>query len=871
MSTESSSSRPPWLAAWLFRKLFPDHGMDSASGDLEEIFRALAENEGRRKARGWFWRQLLRAFPQRVLAVIFLDIPMFLGTLKIMSRSLAKNKLFTALTLFALTLGLTCFFLIFLYVRYESTYDAFHPDADRIFRLNLEDAPGAARDKVAGPAAHALEAHVPEIEASVQTCLGFNPVVKAGKEKFETAALFVGPDFFRMFNFPIRRGREQTLAEPGQVVLTERIARLLFGRQDPLGRPLDVSIRGENCRLTVAGVMADPRPDTHFDFELLISDPTTRILPGYRRLLDSWKNRFPRTYVKLRRNSSIRNAEEKMAAFLNRTAAGASSGAGLRAILQPITDIHLRPDGKNAAAIRSLRLFFLLSVLVLVVAVVNSISLSTSRSSLRRLEIGVRKTIGARRGQLIRQFLGESLVLTTGAFLLAVTSLLALLPALNKTLERNLRLDRLFSGASGLEIAAIVLLVGIAAGFAPALRLSSFPAARILKGGEAPHSTRSFSRNVLLVVQFAAAVVLVVGTLFIREQMRFLKNGNPGFDKSGIVETWAFPPNGRAAKNRLLENPKVTGATLLSNQLALSNRTPLDEKWGQIEVLRGSAWEPLNGGVFRLGCDQDFIPIFKLRLKTGRNFSAALDERSSAIINETLAGRLGPGNALGKTIRIRGEGTEEARPLNVVGIIGDFHFQPLFAPIGPALLTSARQEEYAVLYVRFDQIPGAEALAAVKAAVDEFFPEESHPPVFLEDRLDSLYKGESQQAALMVFFSTLAVLIAGLGVFGLAGFAVERRTRELAIRKVLGARTGRMFLRLSVDFAALLAVAYAIAAPLAFIFVNRWMSNFAYHVRIGAATFLAAAAGLLALMVLMSGTQISRISRINPVEILKEE
>ena len=864
MKARDSSPRPPRLAARILKRLFPDREMYSTLGDIEEIFHAEAEAGGLSRARRWYWRQLLKALPHRFFAVFVVDIPMFIVSLKIMIRSLRKHKAFSSLTLLALTLGLTSFFLIFLYVRYESTYDAFHLDADRIFRMILEDTPGENRQRVPGPGPHVLEARIPEIEATAQTCLGFSPMVKVGKEKYETEALFVGEDFFRMFRFPTVRGSERSFVEPGQVVLSEKAARRFFGEENPLGRLLDFIIRGDPCQLTVSGLLADPPPNTHFNFEVLISYPTTQTLPGYKELLENWRDRFPRTYVKLRRQSSVRIAEEKIAAFLDPPSRGARPGSSVRCTLQPLSDIHLRPDGKNDSAVRTLALFFYLSVLVLAVAVINYVNLATSRSSLRRQEVGIRKTIGAGRRDLVKQFIGEAVVLTAVSFGLAVAALFALLPVFNRTLERNLRLNELLRGTSGWEVAGILVLVGVVAGFYPALLLSSFRPARILKGPDLG-KTRSFGlRNVLVIFQFGAAVVLVIITLFIRGQVQFIRNQEPGFDKSHVVEAWAFPPNGVLAKRRLLQHPEVAGASLASNVISLSNPALLDKRWGEVEVRRGSEWEPMSGGIFHLGCDSDFIPVFNLRLLVGRNFSESRDERSSAIVNESLARRLGPGEAIGKTIRVKN------REHTVIGIVKDFYFQPLYAAMGPVLLTPA-QDNYGLLYTKFRGAVRPESLAIVKSALDEYIPEESHAPVFLEDRLAALYKRESAQEALLSFFSSLTVIIAGLGILGLSAFSVERRTREIGIRKVLGAKTGRLYLHLSGNFAWLLAAANVLGWPVAFYFANRWLSRFAYHVPVRLGTFLWSAAGMLALTLLASGTQIFKISRIDPVETLKAE
>jgi len=857
-------SRPPRFAAWMFEKLFPGREPETTAADLEELFRAESETGGPRHARRWYRIQLLKALPHRLAGFVFLDIPMFLISLKIMFRSLRRHKAFAVLSLMALTLGLACFFLIFLYTRYESSYDSFHPDADRLYRLMLEDPPGNDQRDIPGPASRVLENVIAEIEETTQTFSGFSPLVKKGTIKMETEGLFVDEGFFRLFRFPLLRGREASMSEPGRVILTARTGRRLFGDADPLGQTLDFSIRGENCRLTVAGIAADPPADTHFVFDLLISAPTTRTLPQYRRFLDALKGRFPRTYVRLRPQASPGAAAGKIAAYLDPPSPAASSGPGLRASLQPLSDIHLRPNGKDDSGIRALNLFTALSVLVLIVAMVNHVNLATSRSSLRRQEIGIRKTVGARRRQLIRQFLGEAVVLTAASFLVAAVAFIAVLPAFGRMVERNFRLGDLLGRTGAFEILGVVILVGLAAGFYPAFLLSSFRPARVLKRSDSGEAPSSGVRNILVVVQFAAAVVLLVVALFVSAQMRFIRDRDPGFQKGGVVETWAFDRSGPLMKQRLLQHPEVAGVTLSSNVVSLSSRAPLDERWGKI-IFRGDPSRPPEEiNAFRLAVDADFLSVFEMRVVAGRGFSETLDESGSVIVNETLARRLGPGDPAGKTIRVM------EKDYAVIGIVRDFHFQPFQTTIGPAFFVHTKSN-FGILYARFKKVPPDEALALVQSLADEIMPEESHAPVFLEDRLSALYKPERRQAVLISVFSTLAIVIAGLGLFGLAVFAVERRTREIGIRKILGAGTGRLFFLFSAGFVRLLALALAIGGPVAFYFAGRWLANFAYHVPLGIGTFLGAAAGMLALTIFVSGTQVARIAVIDPVQTLKQE
>ncbi|MGD8535002.1 MAG: ABC transporter permease [Candidatus Aminicenantes bacterium] len=872
MTPDSSFShppRPPRLAEWIFRRLFPDKEIFTTLGDLEEIFKSISEGCGERRARLWYWGQLFKSLPHRIIGFFTLDLPMFILSLKIMIRSLRKNKVFSFLNIFTLTLGLVCFLLIFLYMRYEVTYDAFHSDHQRIYRVRLQDFSGSGQVQLSRPIAPLIETEIPEVEQTLQFCHAFGPVVKVKQQKFRSWGTFADEKFLEVFRFPFHRKIDCPLSEPFAVVLTESAAERFLGTEDPMGKTLSFIIRGEPCELTVTGVLADLPRNTHFNFDLLISFQTINALPRFKELMENVSFSLIRTYVKLNENASVGNCEQKLSELVKTHSPGLNSAADFGCALQPITDIHLRPDNRDNRAIRSLYLYLSLGVIILIIAGINYVNLSTARSSIRMREIGIRKTIGAQRSQLIKQFIGEAVILTTVSFFLALTLIQFVLPIFNRLLEKDLSLALYFQGPLWLETLGIVLLVGIAAGLYPALFLSSFQPARVLKGAVHAAGTTGFRpsrlRNVLVVIQFTISVVLINIMLFIFQQVHYIRTMDTGFEIRNVIEAWV-PENSLAVKNRLLQNPKILGVTMASNVISLTNRDSSIEDSGEIISYTDESGSSAVFAAHHIRCGHAFLDVFHIPLIAGRNFSEKLNESRSAIVNETFIRRLGLQNPLLERINIE----EENKDLFIIGVVKDFHFQPITQTIKPLIL-SHTDSNFMALYARVRGEDMSGVMAFIRKTVDEFDPNRVltiHP---LDERLFDVYRAEQGQSVLLLVFSTLAVLIACLGLFGLAVFTAERKTKEIGIRKVLGAETKRLLLMLSKEFALLSLFAVAIGLPLSIYLVIRWMENFAYHVPILPWTFLLTGVLVLASMLLTAGTQIVRIVRINPVEILKYE
>ncbi len=861
--------RPPRLAEWIFLRLFPDKEIFTTIGDLEEIFQSISEESGERRARLWYWGQLFKSLPHRIVGFFSLDIPIFALSLKIMVRGLRKNKVFSFLNILALTLGLTCFLLIFLYMRHEFTYDTFHPDHQSIYRVRLQDFSGSGQVQLSQPLAPLVEAEIPEVEQAVQFCYAFRPVVKVKQHKFRSSGTFADEKFFEVFRFPLLRRIDDPLSEPFAVVLTESAAERFLGDEDPMGKTLSFIIRGESCELVVTGVMADLPRNTHFQYDLLISFPTINALPRFKALMENVSFSLIRTYVKLHENASVRNIEQKISDLLKVHSPVSDSASDFGCALQSITDIHLRPDNRDNSAIRTLYLYLSLGIIILIIAGINYVNLSTARSSIRMREIGIRKTIGAHRHQLIKHFTGEAVILTSVSFIISLTLLQFILPIFNRIMDKDIGLELYFQSSLWLETLGIVLLVGIAAGLYPALFLSSFQPVRVLKGTVYAAGKKGFRpsrlRNVLVVIQFAVSVILINIMLFIYQQVRYIRTMDAGFEIRNVIEAWV-PQNSLTVRDRLLQNPNILGVTIASNVISLTDRDSSVEDFGEIIRHIDDSGSSKEIQAHHIRCGHNFLDVFRIPLIAGRDFSENLNESQSAIVNETFVRRLGYQNPLLKRVRIEGE----SKDLFIVGVVKDFHFQPLTQTIKPLILTHT-ESNFIALYARVRGEDTANTVDFIRKTVGEFDPDRVLTINLLDDRLFDIYKAERSQGTLLMVFSALAVLIACLGLFGLAAFTAERKTKEIGIRKVLGAKMEQLLLMLLKEFALLSLLAITIGLPLSIYFVIQWMENFAYHVPILPWTFLLTGGLVLVAMSLTAGTQIVRIALIDPVEVLKYE
>lgn len=874
--------RPPRLAQALLRWLMPDAGIHTPLGDFQEWFEEIAAAESPRAARRWYRRQVLDLLLQKLAHLSYWSPVMLNNYVKMALRQLGKRKGFAFLNILGLAVGLACFVVIARYVQDEYSYDRFHANADRIYRLldfrKVGDI-GEESSSAPLPTAEALLTDFPEqLEAAVRffnfqapsMSLAYAPERGAPQLFNETRLFFTDPAVFEVFDFPLAQGNPATaLAAPHTLVLTEAMAQKYFGDANPLGKTLLLEDQHE---LTVTGVLADLPSNVHFQFDFLVSfatldDPAVMA----ERLRHNWIWNPAWTYLLLDEQTDPVALEAAFPAFVQRHF-HESRRDRVKLYLQPLTSIHLHSNldyeiGPNSD-VAYLYIFSAVAVFILLIACINFINLSTARSTQRAREIGMRKVFGAYRGQLIRQFLGETMVLSLLAMLLALPLIGLMLPVLNALSGKALTLSLFADPWLLLGLPVVALGVGVLAGLYPAFYLSSYRPAEALKGEQ--HTGRRLRaerlRQALVVGQFALSTLLIVATLVATRQLDLLQNRQLGFEKEQVVllPVLRAPLMQRydAFKDALLQDPHLHAVTTVEAVPGVKHQTGSYLVEGETERQQFA----------RLVVHDDFAAALGIEMVAGRDFlpEFAADANSTCLINEAMVRHLGwgsPEEALGKTIS--GD--------RVVGVMQDFHFASLHRPIGPFVVFRVPDDPRALsfsaryLAVRIDAGAAEEALAALEALWGRYETSRPFEYLFLDQQLNTQYLAESRLRNVAGVFAGLAVLLACLGLLGLASFTAERRTREIGIRKVLGATVPQLLLLLGGAFLRPIGLAIAIAVPAAYFLLNHWLQSFPYRVEVGVATFVGAA--LLVLLIACATLTYHAVKAAfsNPVDSLQHE
>jgi putative ABC transport system permease protein len=779
-------------------------------------------------------------------------------------RRARREKVYSAINLAGLAVGLACAILTMLYVRHETRYDRYHARAARIFRLVTSVRGGAyeAIAKVPGPWGPAAAREVPEVEGVARFVLMNEVLVgRGGTRSYERGGIYADSSVYDVFSFGLLRGDPATaLARPNTLVVTESFARKYFGAQDPIGASLTFDARNDYL---ITGVMPDVRPESHFRFDFIVSLPTWT-----HPQRDDWKWNQYYTYLLLREGASPAAVPGKIDALLAAHMDPAEA-SGYRTRLQRLTDIHLRShlfrEIEPNSDLANIYIFTAVAFLVLAIAGINFMNLTTARALGRAREVGVRKAVGASRVQLARQFLSESVLLSSAAFVGALGLAALALPAFRTLAGRDLALfgwgQTAFLGA----MAATSLAVGIAAGLYPAFILSSFRPSEALRG-QGRRRRGDVLRQSLVVFQFAASAFLLVATGVVRDQLGFLQARRLGF---GIDQLVVVPLREEAmrrgyetVKRELLGVPGVLAASASAN-------IPGGSDWGV-------PYEPEGFGrdnvppIRQLLVDQDFAATYGLELAAGRSFSRdhPSDADSAVMINEEAARQLGWSAPLGKTIAMP---VFKRGPSPVIGVFKDFHYRSLHQKIGPLMALVATPEMMTVVTLRLAPTDISGTLAGLEDRWRRLDPAHPFTATFLDEQFARMYDRERGTGRLLMTVAGLAVLVACLGLFGLAAFAAGKRTKEIGIRKTVGASAPVIVVLLSKDFARLIAIGYLAAAPAVAWLMDRWLGRFAYRTAVKIGPFAVAGAVVLAAGWLAVGFQSLRAARSNPVEALRYE
>ena len=698
----------------------------------------------------------------------------------------------------------------------------------------------------------------------------FQALVKIGDKSFEeTGLLMADASFFNLFDHRFIKGDPATaLAAPGAIVITESTAQRLFGSEEPVGQAVEIE-RYPFDGLHISGVIADPTTTTHCHFNYLISTET--LAEGRQRtfVLEQWLNFPVYTYILVEPESDMDLIGDKMAEIFETNAGerARQAGVGFRFILQKLTDIHLRsqleyemePNGNMAYV----TVFGIVAAFILLIACINFMNLSTARSGNRAREVGMRKVFGAYRNQLISQFLGESVLTAALSLLLGLFILFLVLPAFEYLTGLSVAFRDVTNVFSLAGLACILLLTGIVAGSYPALVLSSFRPVYMLKGTLSRVSRNELFRRVLVIVQFTVSVALIIGTMTVLNQVRFMKDSDLGFDKERVI---VIPFEERdpnlAFKQALLQHPEIVTT-------AYSSSVPGRMIGAHVYQPEGrSDDETFLMSTTRI--DDDFIETFGMQIVEGRDLSEELstDAGGVCLLSEAAARRFNwEDGAVGKSLINR---TVEALSARVVGIVKDYHHRSLREAIEPVVFLGSRQSA-AFLSVKVSSGSIGVTIDFLRTTWTSFFPNRDFEYFFLDESFDAQYRAEDKLRDIFLVFALLAILIACLGLFGLSAFTAEQKTKEIGIRKVLGASSGSIIRRLSTSYIKWVVVANIIAWPLSYFLMTRWLENFAYRVNIGIWVFVTGGVLALGIAVLTISYQSIKASSANPVDALRYE
>jgi putative ABC transport system permease protein len=784
-------------------------------------------------------------------------------------RNLWKDKLYTVINVAGLAVGMACFVLIALFIGYEMSYDTGHEKAGRIYRV-AQRQPGNAYRGTDGftvtprVLAPTLEAEFPEVEAA-STLQVDESLLTKGEKAFYEKGLFADEKVFEVFTIPVLEGAgKEALKDPNTILLTRSLARKYFGDQNPVGQTL--LLRNERP-LTVRGILADVPGNRHFTYDYVTSPKN---LPYYEEEGDAWVNNNYLTYLVLPEGYDYRKLAQKLASLDRYLGGYARVGLPFKPVffLQPLRDIHLRShlnfEKGNNGDIRYVYFFASVALVILLLASVNYTNLTTAQSARRAKEVGMRKVIGAGRRQLVYQFLGESLLLTIISFGLGLLLAKGLLPAFNQMLGQNIPFGAAGNPGLLITLLAIALLVSGLSGLYPAVYLSALSPIQALKGGPLSNPKRGTGlRNLLVVGQFAASTVLAIGSVVVYQQLRYIQHKELGYNRDQVV----YVPYRNADISRAM--PAIR-ARLLSNPRIESVSFPVYMPLNMHSETIVKAWEGNHSRqdlfIYRNYVDYDFLDLFQIRLKEGRNFSPdhPTDSTDTYLLNEAAVKAMGWQSAVGKSF----DGGK------VIGVVKDFHFQPFDLAIKPLYLKFRRGKgaydlDHIAIRVKTEDLPGT--LAGIGKSIRPLLPGLAYEPRFMDQAYAQLYASEQRLGQTFSLFTLLALFIACLGLFGLVSHHVLQRTKEIGIRKILGASVPQLVALVSREFVKLIGSAFLIATPVAWYAMHRWLAHFAYRVDISWWIFAGAGVLSLGIALLTVGFQGTRAALANPVKSLRSE
>ena len=796
---------------------------------------------------------------------------MFRNYLKIAFRNIWKNKTLSIINILGLAISIAVCFLITLFILHETSYDKFHHNYEDLYRVTIKgQITGQPIEYAVSmvPLPTALKAEFPDVEAAAGVFPRQAKQLMSFEDKqfFETSLFKASAEFFDVFDYELLRGSKETvLSEPGSIVLTETLAEKYFGSADPVGETISLN---ETEEYTVSGVCADLPTNSHIKFNAVIQ------VPVMEDIEQNWGSFSAHNYIRLKEGvdpeifeDKIKNlAMEKMGITLEET------GMEFLLFLEPVKDIHLYSNLSynlgNNGSITYVYVFSIIALFILIIAYINFINLTTAHHTIRAKEIGVRKIVGANKSKLISQFLLESIILTLISMFFAFGLIELLQPTFNKLIGIELGFSLVAHWKYLVIGVSFMVFMAILSGLYPAIYLASFNPVSVIKGSVAGNK-KSIFRNMLVVFQFIISIALISSTGIIYKQLQHFQNKKLGFDKNHVV---ILP---------LRSEETIEKAEILKEQFRNINgvsNTCVSSNYPGAGASQGHGFFPEGHSedqpwlMKTMNIDADFVETFKLNILAGRNFDAANEvEGRNILVNETLVKKVGWEDPVGKTFKdpfIREN--EEMIPITIIGVLEDFHVNPLRDKIEPMVLYYNPPNRN-FISIRLEPGNVFNILDNIEKMWKEMHPGMPFDYIFLNEHFNSIHHTERNLAITFMYFTVLAILIACLGLFGLASYATERRIKEIGVRKVLGSTVGEIVLLLSKDFSKLVILANIVAWPIAWYGMNKWLLNFAYRTEIGYEVFIFS--GLIALIIALITVSFRTIkaANSNPVKALKYE
>ncbi len=867
--SSAKDSKCPRLCISIFEKLAAEREAETLLGDFEELYVREVNKHGEKYAFFWFVFLVIKLIPSTIYNNAYWSSVMIKNYLKIALRNIKKHKAYSFINISGLSVGIACSIFLLLWVQNELSYDKFNKNLDNLYRVCIEYPAGdsSVLSSHSAPVVSGwLKDGLPEIKKAARFALDINTkqiLVKHGTKQFyEEKFGFGDAELFELFTFPFIIGNPQTaLSDPKSIVISESFAQKYFGNEDPLGKIIMVA---DIFEFTVTGVFKNIPHNSHFHFDSLVPfENIEACMTEYGKFLnDQGMHKF-RNYVLVDKNASIPELQDKVYGFWGKK--NKEPDSKWHFFLQPVKEIHLYNSGigdlDSRGNIRNIYIFFISGFLILIIACINYINMTTAQSFARAKEVGIRKVVGARRINLVGQFYGESILISMFSLLLAVFIIYMLKSSFYTLSGIQLSLDMFNNEFLITGFIIIILIVGLVSGSYPALLLSSFRPVKVLKGVFGSETGSGLTRKVLVVWQFVVAISLIICSAVIYSQFKYMQNKDLGFDKENIISVnmnEGLKKKPEIIKNELKKNPEIAYVTFSAKNINKCYTTTAWFNWGE----DSGFWA--NHSIV----GSDFFKTFNVEIVQGRNFSdeAAGKPLKELIINETAARKMKVESPIGKISRWGGDQLDGT----IIGVVEDFHFRSLHTKIKP-LLIAVDPGQYEIMHVKINPGNISSTINYIETICKKIEPGMLFEWTFLDESLNALYTAEKRMNSLFTCFTILSIFIACLGLFGMISFVSERRKKEVGLRKILGASVFDITSLLSGEYLKLVLLANIASWPAAWFIMKNWMQDFEYKTNISVWIFISASMFTLVITILTVSCKSIKAASANPVESLRSE